>query len=163
MPNLVRREHFFDDLFDLKRNFDHILNRFLTGSAPSSERQAQMLVTVPPVEAWIDQEKKKYRLGVAMPPGMAPEEIELSLQGNRLTVSGEHKSEREKKKGKYLQQEFTYGRFERTIELPEGVNPDELTAEYNNGVLNITAPLSASALPKQIEIKSSAKAKGAGA
>ena len=163
MANLVRREHFFDDLFDLKRNFDHILNRFLIGSASSSEGQAQMLVTVPPIEAWIDQEKKKYRLGVAMPPGMAPEEIELSLQGNRLTVSGEQKSEREKKKGKYLQQEFTYGSVERTIEPPKGVKTSELTAEYNNGVLKITAPLSASALPKQIEIKSSAKAKGAGA
>jgi HSP20 family protein len=163
MANLVRREHIFDDLFDLRRNFDHILNRFLTRSASPSERQAQMLVTVPPIEAWIDQEKKKYHLGIAMPPGMAPEEIQLTLQGNRLTVQGEYKSEREKKKGEYLQQEFTYGSVERTIELPEGVNTDELTAEYNNGVLKITAPLSASALPKQIEIKSSAKAKGAGA
>jgi HSP20 family protein len=105
---------------------------------------------VPPIEAWIDQEKKKYHLGVAMPPGMEPEEIQLTLQGNSLTV-------------KYLQQELTYGSVERTIELPEGVNTDELTAEYNNGVLKITAPLSASALPKQIEIKNSAKAKGAGA
>src|SRR4030088_1856473 len=99
MANLVRREHFFDDLFDLKRNFDHILNRFLTGSASSSERQAQMLVTVTPIEAWIDREKKKYHLGVAMPPGMDPEDIQLSLQSNRLTVKGEYKSEREKKKG----------------------------------------------------------------
>jgi HSP20 family protein len=146
-------------LFDLRRNFDHMLKRFLTGP---SERQAQMLVTVPPIEAWIDQEKKKYHLAVAM-PGMDPEEIQLTLQGNCLTVKGEYKSEREKKKGEYLQQEFTYGSFERTIELPEGVNADELTAEYNNGLLKITAPLSASALPKQIEIKSSAKAKGAGA
>jgi HSP20 family protein len=163
MANLVRREHFFDDLFDLRRNFDHILNRFLTGSTSPSERQAQLLVTVPPIEAWIDREKKKYHLGVAMPPGMDPEEIQLSLQGNRLTVKGEYKSEREKKKGEYLQQEFTYGSVERTIELPEGVNTNELTAEYNNGVLKITAPLSASALPKQIEIKSSAKSKGVGA
>jgi HSP20 family protein len=163
MANLVRREHIFDDLFDLRRNFDHIFNRFLTGSASSAERQTQMLVTVPPIEAWIDQEKKKYHLGVAMPPGMDPDEIKLTLQGNRLTVSGEHKSEREKKKGEYLQQELTYGSIERTIELPEGVNTGELTAEYNNGVLKITAPLSASALPKQIEIKSSAKAKGVGA
>jgi len=163
MANLVRRDHFFDDLLDLKRNFDHILNRFLPGSASSSERQAQMLATVPPIEAWIDQEQKKYHLGVAIPAGMNPEEIQLTLQGNCLTVSGEHKSEKEKKERKYLQQEFTYGRFERTIELPEGVKTDELTAEYNNGMLKIAAPLSASALPKQIEIKSSAKAKGAGA
>src|SRR5260370_14613113 len=135
MANLVRREHIFDDS---RRNFDHILTRFLSGSVSSSERQAQMLVTVPPIEAWIDQEKKKYHLGVAMPPGMEPEEIQLTLQGNRLTVKGEYKSEREKKKGQYLQQELTYGTVARTIQLPEGVNTDELTPEDNNGVLKTT-------------------------
>lgn len=80
MANLVRREHISDDLFHLRRNFDHILTRFLSGSVSSSERQAQMLVTVPPIEAWIDQEKKKWHLGVAMPPGMEPEEIQLTLR-----------------------------------------------------------------------------------
>ena len=71
MANLATREHVFDDLFDLRRNFDRIFNR-LTGSASSAERQMQMLVTVPPIEAWIDQEKKKYRLGVAMPRAWPP-------------------------------------------------------------------------------------------
>jgi HSP20 family protein len=162
MASLVKRERTIDDLFDFKRDFDRMITRFFP-SASSPEWQSQTLVEVPPVEAWIDQEKKKYHLGVAMPPGMVPKEIELSLQGNSLTVSGERKRESEKKKGKYLHQEFSYGRFERTIELPEGVDASGLTAEYNNGILEITAPLSASALPKQIEIKSSASAKGAGA
>ena len=62
MANLVRREHIFDDLFDLRRNFDHILNRSLTGSASPSERQAQMLVTVPPIEAG-STKRKRISLG----------------------------------------------------------------------------------------------------
>ena len=96
-------------------------------------------------------------------PGVDPKEVELHLRGNNLTVSGEHKSKAEKKGADHLQQEFSYERFERTIVLPDGVDAQKLTAEYNNGVLEVTAPLSESALPKRIEIKSLAKTKGASA
>jgi HSP20 family protein len=70
-----------------------------------------------------------------------------------LTVSGEHKSENEKKDTNYLEREFSFGRFERLITLPQGVDTEKLSAEYNNGVLEISAPLNASALPKRIEVK----------
>lgn len=160
MSNLVRRDHVFDDLFDLRRNFDHMISRFFGGAAAMPERQPRMLVAVPPIEAWIDNEDKKYHLSIAV-PGIDPKEVEVNLQGNHLTVSGEHKSENEKKEADYLHQEFIYGRLERTVALPEGVDTSKLTAEYNNGVLEISAPLSASALPKKIEVKTATKAKGA--
>jgi HSP20 family protein len=96
-------------------------------------------------------------------PGLDPKDLQVELEGNNLTVSGEHKETQEKKDADYLQQEFSYGRFERTIMLPEGVDTSKLSAEYNNGVLEIIAPLSEAALPKRIEVKSSAKAKGASA
>jgi HSP20 family protein len=117
---------------------------------------------VPPIEAWVDNEKKEYHLSIAV-PGIDPKEVQLNLHGNNLTVTGEHKSSGEKKEADYLEQEFSYDRFARTIVLPEGVEADKLTAEYKNGVLEITAPLSESALPKKIEIKTPAKAKSAGA
>jgi HSP20 family protein len=162
MANLARRESTLDDLFDFRRNFDNIFNRFLGGLTSTGERGARTLVAVPPIEAWVDKEKKKYHLSIAV-PGMDPKDLQVDLQGNNLTVSGEHQAGEEKKEADYLQREFAYGRFERTVVLPEGVDTRNLTAEYNNGVLEITAPLSENALPKRIEIKSSAKAKGAGA
>ena len=162
MANLARRESSLDDVFDLRRNFDHIFNRFLGGLGSTDERGGRMLVAVPPIEAWVDKEKKKYHVSIAV-PGVDPKDLQVDLQGNNLTVSGEHQADEEKKEADYLQREFAYGRFERTVVLPEGVDTRNLTAEYNNGVLEITAPLSESALPKRIEIKSSAKAKGAGA
>ena len=162
MANLAKRQHMFNELFDLRSSFDHLMNRFLNHSTSTEDRSAKLIFAVPPIEAWVDNEKKEYHLSIAV-PGIDPKEVQLNLHGNNLTVTGEHKSSEEKKEADYLQQEFSYDRFARTIVLPEGVEADKLTAEYKNGVLEVIAPLSESALPKKIEIKTSAKAKGAGA
>ena len=157
MANLARREHGFNDLFDLRHSFDQIFDRMLRGSSSTGDREVRTFVAIPPIEAWVDNNEKKYHLSIAI-PGMDPKDLQIDLQGNNLTVSGEHKSEAEKKGANYLEREFSLGRFERLITLPEGVD-----TEYNNGVLEISAPLSASALPKRIEIKTQPKAKQAGA
>jgi len=162
MANLAKRQHMFNELFDLRSSFDHLMNRFLNHSTSTEDRSAKLIFAVPPIEAWVDNEKKEYHLSIAV-PGIDPKEVQLNLHGHNLTVTGEHKSSEEKKEADYLEQEFSYDRFARTIVLPEGVEADKLTAEYRNGVLEVTAPLSESALAKKIEIKTSAKAKGAGA
>jgi HSP20 family protein len=54
----------------------------------------------------------------------------------------------------WIKSEIWYGAFERTISLPEGVQTDRISADYRDGVLLITAPLAASALPRRIEIQS---------
>lgn len=164
MASLARRGGIFDDLFDFRRDFDEIFNRFLAGSGLMGERErpVRLLRSVPPIEAWVDSQEKKYHLRVGL-PGVDPKEVQLNLQGNTLTISGEHKRDEEKKDANYLHREFSYERFERTVVLPEGADAEKLTAEYNNGVLEVTAPLSAAALPKRIEIKTLPKAKGAGA
>jgi len=162
MANLAKRQHMFNELFDLRSSFDHLMNRFLNHSTSTEDRSAKLIFAVPPIEAWVDNEKKEYHLSIAV-PGIDPKEVQLNLHGHNLTVTGEHKSSEEKKEADYLEQEFSYDRFARTIVLPEGVEADKLTAEYKNGVLEVTAPLSESALAKKIEIKTSAKAKGASA
>ena len=162
MANLVKREHLFNELSELRHTFDRLFSRVLNHSTSADEPEARLIFAVPPIEAWVDNEKKEYHLSIAV-PGIDPKEVQLNLHGNNLTVTGEHKSSEEKKEADYLQQEFSYDRFARTIVLPDGVEADKLTAEYKNGVLEVTAPLSESALPKKIEIKTSAKAKGAGA
>jgi HSP20 family molecular chaperone IbpA len=164
MANLAARDTAFSDLFDFRRDLNSIFNRLVTGSgSPSgSERPARMLVAVPPIEAWVDKDEKKYHLSIAL-TGVDPKDIELNVQGNNLTVSGEQKMSEEKKEADYLYREFAYGRFERTITLPEGVDAEKLTAEYKNGVLEIAAPMSANALPRKVEIKTLPLSKGASA
>ncbi|HXN50897.1 MAG TPA: Hsp20/alpha crystallin family protein [Candidatus Acidoferrum sp.] len=121
-----------------------------------------VLIAVPPIEAWIDKHKKEYRLSIAV-PGMEQKDLQVSLQGNNLTVSGERKDSQQNRDVYYLQQEFSRRRLHRTIVLPEGVDTERLTAEYNNGVLEIRAPLRESALPRQIEVTNAQKSKGVSA
>jgi HSP20 family protein len=162
MTNLLRRESPFDHVFDLRRDFDDELNRLLTGSVLASGRPARLVLAVPPIEAWVDKDSKKYYLSIAV-PGIDPKEVTVNVQGNNLTVSGEHKTSEEKKEADYLEAEFSYGRFERSITLPEGVDTGKITAVYKNGVLEIEAPITAEALPKRIEVKTAQTAKAAGA
>jgi len=71
----------------------------------------------PPIEAWVDKNEKKYHLSIAL-AGVDPKDVQLSVQGNNLMVSGEQKASEEKKEANYQYQEFSYGRFERAITLP---------------------------------------------
>ena len=162
MANLAGRETLFTDLFDFRRDLNGLFNRLVTGSPSGSERATKMIALVPPIEAWVDRDEKKFHLSIAL-AGRDPKDVQLNLQGNNLSVSGEQKTSEEKKGADYLYQEMSYGRFERSIVLPEGVDTEKLTAEFRNGVLEITAPMSAAALPRKVEIKTSPVAKGAAA
>ncbi|HEY1469551.1 MAG TPA: Hsp20/alpha crystallin family protein [Candidatus Acidoferrum sp.] len=161
MANLVRKDRDFNELFDFRHTFDRLFNRLASRSAQGMEQQQRepaMLFAVPPIEAWMDPDKKEYHLSIAL-PGVDPKEVELYQHGNNLTVQGEHKESKEKKDADYLDQEFSYQSFQRTIVLPEGVDVQKLNADFHNGVLEVTAPIKESALPKQIEIKSGDKDK----
>lgn len=73
-------------------------------------------------------------------PGMEKKDIQVSLNGRHLTLSGEKQQEKkETKKGRYLM-ERCYGAFNRVIELPANVEPSKINATYKNGVLKVTMP-----------------------
>ena len=91
MANLAARETFFNDLFDFRRDLNGIFSRLVTGAPLVGERALKMIAAVPPIEAWVDQNEKKYHLSFAL-AGVDPKDIQLSLQGNNLTVSGEQKA-----------------------------------------------------------------------
>ncbi|MGC2528961.1 MAG: Hsp20/alpha crystallin family protein [Candidatus Acidiferrum sp.] len=154
MTNLILRDNTFEDLFDVRREFDKIFNRMLTARPWGKEEAGQLtgFNFVPAVETHLDKEGKKYVCKVAL-PGIEPKEVQISVEGNLLTITGERKIEKRTKEAEYFHEEFAYGKFERELELPEGVNTEKVTAEFVNGVLEITAPVAAVALPRKIEIK----------
>jgi HSP20 family protein len=73
-------------------------------------------------------------------PGCKAEDIDVSVYGNTLTISGEKKETKQEKEKGYYYQESTYGNFRRKINLPTEVDPDKIEADYNDGVLSITLP-----------------------
>ena len=163
MPDLTVKEHISSDLLDLKQSFDRVFHRIFKHHFYPAGSAETFLPVVPPIETWIDAEDKEFHLSMPL-PGMKPEALNITLQGRQLTFSGERKEEEDKSKKDYLEREFSYDRFARTITLPDGVEGEKLTAELNDGVLEITAPIAASALPKKIELRkaAAAAAKGGG-
>ncbi|HXJ04498.1 MAG TPA: Hsp20/alpha crystallin family protein [Candidatus Acidoferrum sp.] len=154
MTNLIVRDNLFEDLFDVRREFDKIFNRMLTVKPWGKEEAAQLtgFNFMPAIETFVDKEAKKYVCRVSL-PGIDPKEVHVSVERNVLTIAGERKVEKKTKEAEYFHEELAYGKFERTLELPEGVNTEKINAEFVNGVLEITAPVAAVALPKKIEIK----------
>ena len=86
-------------------------------------------------------------------PGIDPKEVSISVLGNQLTIEGERKREEKKEEKDYFYQEVAYGKFSRSIPLPEGVEADKVKANYKNGVLEITLPAPKQLASKKVQIE----------
>lgn len=86
-------------------------------------------------------------------PGVDKKDIELNVENNTLTISGERKFEKKEEGKHYHRVESSYGSFSRSFTLPDNVKDDTIQATYNNGILNITIDKSEQKMKKQIKIK----------
>ena len=88
-------------------------------------------------------------------PGVKPEEIDISVTDNMLTLKGERREEHETKDEDYYVRERSWGTFERTLRLPPTAEVDHIRAEVHDGVLEITVPKAAHEAPetRRIEVK----------
>ncbi|MFH1560118.1 MAG: Hsp20/alpha crystallin family protein [Chloroflexota bacterium] len=85
-------------------------------------------------------------------PGVKPEEVDVTVTDNILTINGESKSEDEVKEKSYLMRERRYGVFSRALTLPKGLKTDEIEATYDEGVLTLTIPKVEETKPKAIKV-----------
>jgi HSP20 family protein len=90
-------------------------------------------------------------------PGVKPEEIDITISGNTLTISGETREEEEIKEEDYIRRERRYGSFTRSVVLPEGLEPDQAEASFEDGVLTLSIPKAPEAKPKVIKVKGKKK------
>ncbi|MDY7040210.1 MAG: Hsp20/alpha crystallin family protein [Chloroflexota bacterium] len=88
-------------------------------------------------------------------PGVKPEEIDVSITGDVLTIKGETKAEKEVKEERYVRRERRYGSFCRSVSLPTGLKGEETEAEFENGILKLTVPKAEEVKPKVIKVKAS--------
>ena len=92
-------------------------------------------------------------------PGLKPENVEITAENGLLTIRGEKRSERkEKEQSRYHLVERTYGSFMRTFQLPQGIDEEQIAAEYDNGILSLRIPKAALPQPRRIQLNSGSKA-----
>lgn len=147
----------FDEFFNLYRDIDNLFRRSIADiSRELSELTSEQEFRWPfsgltvPVESFVDQGKLNLRLEL---PGVDPKDVEVNVTGNQLTVRGKKGFDRKVEDKNYFHREIAYGSFERTIQLPEGVDVDKIEATYHNGVLEITMPAPAALEAKRVEVK----------
>jgi HSP20 family protein len=87
----------------------------------------------------IKEDEKAYFLELAI-PGMNKNDVKIELKDEMLTISSEHKEEKEEKTEGYNRKEFSYNSFCRSFYLPEGVDTEKINASYKDGVLGIEIP-----------------------
>jgi HSP20 family protein len=85
-------------------------------------------------------------------PGLKPEDLNISIVGDTVTISGEMKEDKEEQ-ANYIYRERRFGPFNRTLTLPTPLNPDKAEALIENGVLTLTIPKAETARPKSIKVK----------
>lgn len=94
-------------------------------------------------------------------PGVKPEEVDISITGDILTIKGEHKGEQEIKQEDYFYKERRYGAFSRSLQIPAQVKSDKAEAVFENGVLTLTLPKTEEVKPRQIKVKAKGMIEGA--
>jgi len=103
----------------------------------------------PPVDVYEDEHSITLKLEV---PGVDEKAIDVSIENNTLTVRGERTLEKEEKAENFQRVERQYGSFTRSFTVPNSVDPEQVTAHYDKGVLKISLAKKVEAKPKQIKV-----------
>jgi len=150
MANLVRLEP-AREMLSLREAMDRLFEEsFLRpGSFGVSDSASAML----PLDMYETENDVVVKAAI---PGVKPEDIEVTVTGDLLSIKGEFRAESEVKdeKRNYHRQERRYGSFCRQVTLPAGVNADACAADFENGVLTLTLPKVEEAKVKKVQIKS---------
>ena len=147
MANLIRWDP-FRDMVTLREAMDRLLEDSVVrprGGLAPSEGLATLALDV--FES-VDDVTVKASL-----PGITPQEVDISITGDVLTIKGEKSEEKEEKQGNYHLRERRYGAFQRSVSLPAAVQADKADAIFENGVLTLTLPKVEEIKPKSIKIK----------
>lgn len=134
----------FEEFRRIEQEMDELLGRW---SWPASIR-AGARGSFPPMNLGTTPGKVDIYLFAA---GLDPKALDISIQQNLLTVSGERKLEVQEDVSWYRQERFD-GAFRRVISLPEDVDPDKVSAQYKDGILQISVERHKAALPRQIQV-----------
>ena len=133
----------YSNLHRLSRMMDEALGGGWSGGTVAS-------AWTPTCDVFEDKENLKIVLEL---PGVQPEDVKISLENQVLTIQGEKKQAAEESSERWHRYERSYGSFERMFTLPSTVDPEQIQARVDNGLLTVTLPKAERAKPREIEVK----------
>lgn len=138
-PSQELSKQILNPFVSIQKEVDRALHGFydLFESRPFNVKQFENLDLLPSMD--LVEDDQCYKLEVEM-PGMDEKDITISLNGNLLTIQGEKSTSKKDEQKNYIAREISYGRYERSISLPQGADGDKATASFKKGMLWITLP-----------------------
>jgi HSP20 family protein len=152
MANITRWDP-FGEMVGLRQAMDRLFDESIT-------RPWRLLgdgTTLVPLDAYETEDELVVKASL---PGVKPEDVDVSIMGDTLSIKGELKAEEETKEPSYHRQERRYGSFHRVLTLPSQVEADKAEAVFENGVLTLTMPKAEAAKPKTITVKARSMVEG---
>ena len=133
------------ELANLQRDVNELFGRSFGAGTGAVTRGGSF---VPPIDAFTTADALVVRMEL---PGMRPDDVDISVQDGVLTVSGERFADTDVKDDAWLRRERFVGQFERSFALPEGADPDAISAAFENGLLELRVPHPPGQQPRRVK------------
>ena len=147
---LLTRWEPFRDLATMQDRMNRMNRLFREAYSPEEPEEALTTTSfAPPVDIYEDEHNITLKLEV---PGIEEKDIDVRVENTTLTVHGERKIEKEENEENFRRVERQYGSFTRSFTLPSSVDPGQVTAHYDKGMLKVQLAKKAEAKPKQIKV-----------
>ncbi len=144
MYRRFQRPSIWQEMDQLQREMNRLFDTTSRGRVFNSP-------SYPAINIWTNEEGQ---LISAEMPGVHPDDLEIDVTGDALSISGERKPDEVAKDARYHRRERNYGTFSRTVQLPFMVDTNKVEASFANGVLLISLPRAEADKPRKITIKS---------
>jgi HSP20 family protein len=136
------------------------INRLFNESFDRSSQEGSLTTWAPAVDIFETEHELVVKADL---PDVKPEDLDIRVENNILTIRGDRKFEKKVTEDKYLRVERSYGSFSRSFSLANTVNTEAIKADYKDGVLTLSIPKREEAKPKQIKVQVGAPAAAAAA
>jgi HSP20 family protein len=141
---LIRRNSPFGELLSLRQAMDRLFEDSYVRSGSLGEGPSPLALDV-----YTDEDAIVVEAAL---PGVRPEDVDISILGDTLTISGSMREEKKNDEGGYSYREIRRGNFSRSLTLPGGLSADAAKARFENGMLRLSIPKAEEAKPRQIKI-----------
>ena len=140
----------------MQNEMNRLFNTFFDSPTPGNGGNAGVRRWIPAMDVVETEDHFVLRADL---PGLSENDVNIELEDNVLTVSGERKAEHEQRGEGYYRVERAFGSFSRSLTLPEGVNAEAIQASFNNGVLEVRIPKPEQHKPRKVQISLGGQAK----